>query len=148
VKVSFAMPIRIDGANLDKRMPLGPRMARRRFAQNRRAKMQRHAARLAVLANTSPIGRTKLVRGPYLVVTLTRLSAGELDDDNLRAGCKHIRDGIADAFKLNDRDPMLRWLYVQERCAAKSYSIRVTIESMEKVELVGRVFQHVAEGVG
>lgn len=148
MKVTFALPIRIEGANRDKRMGIGPKMIRRRFAQVNAAKRQRKGAYFAVLANTSPSGRTKLKRGPYLVVTITRLSAGELDDDNLRAGCKHIRDGIADAFKLNDRDPMLRWLYVQERCAAKSYSIRVTIESMEKVDLVGRIFTHVAEGVG
>ena len=31
------------------------------------------------------------------VVTMTRLSAGELDDDNLRSALKAVRDGIADA---------------------------------------------------
>lgn len=46
-------------------------------------------------------------------VKLTRKSARLLDDDNLRSALKACRDGIADWFEVNDRDPRLKWEYDQ-----------------------------------
>ena len=61
------------------------------------------------------------------IVTLTRIapSAG-LDDDNLPPALKSVRDGIADAFGVDDRDPRIKWQYAQER--GKRYGVDVTIE--------------------
>lgn len=71
------------------------------------------------LANGSLVG---------VSVQITRIAPRELDDDNLRASAKSIRDGITDALGLkNDRDPKLQWEYAQERGAPKQYAVRVTV---------------------
>jgi hypothetical protein len=75
--------------------------------------------------------RNQLVRNgikPPAVVTITRLSAGDLDDDGLRSALKSVRDGIADAFGVDDsaKSP-LRFEYQQERCKRGAYAVRVEI---------------------
>lgn len=70
-------------------------------------------------------------------VTITRIAPRELDDDNLRAGAKSVRDGITDALGLrDDRDRRLRWLYSQERGMPKQYAVRITVTGRRDV---GRV---------
>jgi hypothetical protein len=64
---------------------------------------------------------------PALVVTLTRLSAGTLDDDGLRAALKAIRDGVASKLKVDDASDLVSWVYAQERCAKGTHSVRVEI---------------------
>ena len=62
-------------------------------------------------------------------VRITRLSAGELDDDNLRAALKSIRDGVADAFGTDDaRSSRLKFEYAQEKCKRGAYVVRIQIE--------------------
>jgi hypothetical protein len=61
------------------------------------------------------------------IVLMTRLSSGELDDDNLRPALKSIRDGIADALGIDDRDPSVRWEYAQARCKRGDEGVRVRI---------------------
>lgn len=62
-------------------------------------------------------------------VRLVRLSAGELDDDNLRGALKAVRDGVADALGLrDDRDPRVTaWDYDQERVPRGAFGIEVTV---------------------
>jgi hypothetical protein len=63
-----------------------------------------------------------------LVVTITRRSAGTMDDDNLAAGCKSVRDGVSDWLGLkSDRTPGLTWRYTQERAPCGTYAVRVEI---------------------
>lgn len=61
------------------------------------------------------------------VVTMSRKSAGTLDDDNLRVSLKAIRDGIADAFGIADNDTRISWQYAQEKCKRGTYGVRITI---------------------
>lgn len=61
------------------------------------------------------------------VVTMSRQSAGILDDDNLRVSLKAIRDGIADAFGIADNDTRIEWRYAQEKCKRGTYGVRITI---------------------
>lgn len=95
----------------------------------KRRKQQRTAAFNAVMfeliAGTSP-------HFPF-VVTMSRISAGTLDDDNLRVSLKAIRDGIADAFGLPDNDPRIEWRYGQEKCKRGAYGVRVRIEALRAV---------------
>lgn len=85
-------------------------------------KAQRSAACLAV----------KSVNKPFpCVVTMTRMSAGELDDDNLQGACKAIRDGIADAYGLADNDAGFQWRYHQERVKRGRFGVRIQIEPMD-----------------
>jgi hypothetical protein len=60
---------------------------------------------------------------------MTRISAGELDDDGVRTALKRIRDGIADALGTGDgpKDP-IKWQYEQRKGAAKSYAVEILIE--------------------
>jgi hypothetical protein len=53
--------------------------------------------------------------GAPLVVLLVRVSPRPLDSDNLASACKAVRDGIADALEVDDRDPRVSWHYAQER---------------------------------
>lgn len=99
--------------------------------RQKRAKAQRHHAWVATTA-----AAVKECRSPSLasmlpcVVTVTRLSPGTLDaHDNLRSACKHVVDGIADAFNVKDRDPRISWRYGQRR--SREYGVEITIEPRE-----------------
>ncbi len=59
----------------------------------------------------APLWAERLAGG--LTITLTRYAAKLLDDDGLRRGFKHIRDGVADAFAVADNDPRLTFDYQQ-----------------------------------
>lgn len=61
------------------------------------------------------------------VVRMVRCSAGDLDDDNLRGALKAVRDGIADALGVDDRDPRVRWEYEQARCKRGEFGVWVEI---------------------
>ena len=64
---------------------------------------------------------------PPCTVTLTRIDPRALDDDNLRSALKAVRDGIADALGVNDRDPAVTWCYAQRRGKVREYGVEVTI---------------------
>lgn len=81
-----------------------------------RRKRERFAAFAATPAHPLPC-----------TVRLIRLSAGTLDDDNLRGALKGVRDGVADRLGVPDNDPRVRWEYAQERCPRGAYSVRVEI---------------------
>lgn len=60
------------------------------------------------------------------VIKLTRLSPGEMDDDNLAATLKNVRDGVADVFGSDDsRRSGLKFLYEQEK--SKTHGVRVEV---------------------
>lgn len=65
---------------------------------------------------------------PLLVVTMTRVSAGTMDDDGLRAALKGIRDGIAIRLGVNDGGPLVEWRYRQEKGPKEQHLVRVSIE--------------------
>ena len=75
-----------------------------------------------------------------IAVNLTRIAPGLLDDDNIGAALKHVRDEIA-AWVLvpNDRDPIFRWSVppAQEKSATGVY--RVRIEIVDKLTGADRV---------
>lgn len=90
-------------------------------ARQKRAKEQRALARVAVICcNTAT-----LLRLPARI-TLTRLAPRTLDSDNLQGALKHIRDGVADAFGVDDGDERYDWRYAQEK--AKEYGVRIEIQ--------------------
>ncbi len=65
-----------------------------------------------------------------IAVDLTRIAPGLLDDDNIGAALKHVRDEIA-AWVLvpNDRDPIFKWSVppAQEKADAGVYRVRIEI---------------------
>lgn len=102
-------------------------------ARQRRAKGQRFAAasRLMLsLGNMNP-----LCRGSYfghhpegrVEVSIKRIAPRELDGDNLQTSQKHVRDGLADALGVNDRDKRITWVYGQGKGAPKAYGVLVNV---------------------
>jgi hypothetical protein len=67
-------------------------------------------------------------------ITLVRIAARQLDDDNLRMAFKKIRDILADYMITElapgraDGDPRLDWHYSQEKGEVKEFAIRIDIE--------------------
>lgn len=87
-----------------------------------RAKAQRLKARTLVAPRAAAVGLP-------VAVTLTRIAPSSgLDDDNLRGALKAVRDGVADAFGLDDRDGRVTWRYGQQRGA--EYGVRIDMEAM------------------
>lgn len=99
---------------------------------------KRAAAHVAVESATRALEAPQ--RFP-MVVRLTRLSAGTLDDDGLRSACKAVRDAVAKWLGVDDGDVQrLRFKYEQERCKRGEYGVRVAVfpgarlvEAMEQV---------------
>ena len=89
-----------------------------------RVKKERGTAKLAIgpKARTAPLP---------LIVTMTRVSAGELDSDNLQGALKGIRDGIADAYGVDDRTPLIEWRYAQRKCKRGVFGVIVEVERVE-----------------
>lgn len=59
-------------------------------------------------------------------VILTRLSFGSLDDDNVRAALKGVRDEIASWLGIDDRrDTQVRYEYRQRRVARGQFGVEV-----------------------
>lgn len=52
---------------------------------------------------------------PCAVVRLVRVAPRQLDSDNAESAAKSVRDGVADALGVHDRDPRVVWLVDQER---------------------------------
>lgn len=66
-----------------------------------------------------------------LEVRLTRHAPSKgLDDDNLRSAFKAIRDGIADALRIDDGDRRIRFEYDQKRAPAGVYFVLVEIRAL------------------
>ncbi|HEX8795471.1 MAG TPA: hypothetical protein VF765_31190 [Polyangiaceae bacterium] len=99
-----------------------------------RAKKQRWLARTLVgpLAYRLRAGlRARTLAG--VVVTFTRLAPRELDDDNLASAMKHVRDGVADALEIDDRDPRVRWVCAQVPAGTvKEYGVRIVLQTSAK----------------
>lgn len=92
------------------------------FAAAKKRKQHRDVTRWSLLG-------VLLAEGVKLPVdvTITRIAPRKLDDDNLAASAKSVRDGIADALGCKDNDPRVTWTYAQERGAAKAYAVRILV---------------------
>lgn len=92
------------------------------MARATRSKRERNAAALL----TKP--QVRQLRGPKLVVLLTRVAPNELDDDNLRGSLKAFRDGVAVALRVDDSTPLVRWDYSQRKGSEpREYAVEVTL---------------------
>lgn len=92
------------------------------FADAKRRKTQREMGRWCLMGVLMAEG----VKLP-VDVTITRIAPRKLDDDNLAASAKNLRDGIADALGCKDHDPRVSWRYEQAKGLPKQYAVRITI---------------------
>lgn len=61
------------------------------------------------------------------VVRIVRVAPRALDSDNLSSACKNLRDGLADAIGVDDRDPRVMWEYGQEKGKVAKVRVEVRI---------------------
>lgn len=87
----------------------------------KRVKAHRTTALLALRA------RVRELTLPAVVVLTRQAPSSGLDDDNLRAALKAVRDGVADALGVDDRDPRVRWEYRQERAPRGRWAVCVRV---------------------
>lgn len=66
-------------------------------------------------------------RSAPLDVRLVYIGPKELDDDGVASAVKSLRDGVADALGVDDRDPRVVWVPDQERGGVREYGARVEI---------------------
>lgn len=62
-----------------------------------------------------------------LAVRLVYIGPRQLDDDGVASAVKSLRDGVADALGVDDRDPRVVWVPDQERGGVREYGARVEI---------------------
>lgn len=91
------------------------------------SKRARRAAEHRALARMALAARVRGLRLPAQV-TLTRVAPRALDGDNAQAALKNVRDGVADALGVDDRTPLVIWVYRQERGKPREYGVRVEVE--------------------
>ena len=94
-----------------------------------RAKSARRASqRTAVWASM----HGKVLPKLPIIVTLTRISAGELDEhDNLRGSLKAVVDQIAEQYGIADKDKRIDWQYAQEKAPRGTHGVRVRIDERQ-----------------
>jgi len=93
-------------------------------AKNRRkkAQQQRVAVELCAVRDALP--------KPPLRVRLTRIGPRVLDTDNLAGSFKHVQDGIARHFGVDDGDGSIRWEYDQSAIGKHQYAVVVEMTEM------------------
>lgn len=92
----------------------------------KRVKAQRLATGLMLRCAGVADKLRPLKAGEVLAVRLTRISTRMLDDDNLQAAFKAVRDEVAAYFHVDDADPRIRFEYAQ--LAGKPSTVRIAFD--------------------
>ena len=87
------------------------------------AKKKQRALSCVKVANEMALGN--LQKCSSYEVTFLRSGVRLLDDDNFIGGCKHIRDGIADALGIDDGSNKLRFIYLQTKGQRKFLQVNI-----------------------
>lgn len=67
-------------------------------------------------------------------IKLIRIACAELDFVNLCGAMKGVQDEVAEWIGLDDRDPLIRWDFLQQRCKKGFYGVRVEVRDQEQGE--------------
>lgn len=95
----------------------------------KRVARERGVTRLAMTPICRP-WRLRLQGGlPRLTIELTRLGPKLMDSDNNVGSLKHVRDGVADALGVDDGDPRLHWVYLQDCRRRRIYAVRIELDA-------------------
>lgn len=91
-------------------------------AKARRVKQQRDAVRL--LLNSVFAMQKRPTVEDEITIQITRIASRDLDTDNLAGSMKAVRDGVADALRINDGHECITWEYDQRR---GKYAVEIKI---------------------
>ena len=100
----------------------GMRQAIGRAGHERKAVAYTLAGQLRAVA----VFADRLAAGRPVTVRLTRVGGRGMDDDNVVAACKYVRDAVALFLGVDDRSPLVSW-----RCDAEpggAFGVRITME--------------------
>lgn len=97
------------------------------------ARKEREAAKNVMLAN-----RYTLPAFPVRV-KLTRFGPGRMDRHNLPGAMKHVIDGIADFYGVDDGDP--RWQFEFDQDRSKFYGVRIEVSAINPKAEVERLMK-------
>src|SRR5689334_7850545 len=76
-----------------------------------------------------------------ITVGLCRVSAGTLDDDNLRGALKHVRDAVARWLGLDDADARIAFQYEQREGKRGDPRLRITVDDHQGGDDIERVIE-------
>lgn len=121
--IRFMIPIRLNN-------PLNADLGNSRLAAIRKSRENASQRETGYVHTIGALARARVKREGILpaLVRFTRLSSGHLDDDNLPACFKRIRDGVADALGVDDGGPFVRFEYAQRKGPPKTHAIMVEIQ--------------------
>jgi hypothetical protein len=86
--------------------------------------------KLATFVALKKAQETEPIPSMPLVVTITRIGPRKLDDDNLAAACKYVRDQIAKEVGVDDGSDQYTWMYKQRNGGSRGYyAVDVEIET-------------------
>lgn len=118
--LGFEVPVRTSN-------PLNGQRGISRWASIKRSREARNERDVARWHTRAALGRSDPSEWLPMVVSLTRFSRGILDPhDGLPAALKHVVDGIADVFAINDGGPLVQWIYRQERRTRPGVRVEIT----------------------
>lgn len=119
----------LEGLHLKNRanMQLG-NSQRAAFAKHRDDKTHHALAKDATRRALEREGVTAVHMVPARVWIIRAGFGRGLDDDNLAAASKRVRDGIAAALGVDDGGPFVRWKYANVAAAAGVHAVVVRIE--------------------
>jgi hypothetical protein len=121
-RIRFSIPIRLKST-------LNANLGNSKWAAIQKAKEYAAQKSTARIHTMGALARARVTPRDLLpaVVRFTRLSAGRLDDDNLAAAFKRIRDGVALVLGVDDGGPFVRFEYAQKKGPPKVHAIMIEI---------------------
>ncbi len=104
------------------RLARGQNAREHHFARARRVAHEKNVVTLVLRGTVA----SQMMQVAPLSVTITRIApSGGLDDDNAVSSAKAVRDAVAAVLGIDDRDPLVSWLVVQQR---GPWGVRIRIE--------------------
>lgn len=104
-----------------------------RMASNARRKAERAKGGVLAFRIGLEMHGWKPITDPRVVV-LTRISPKPFDDDNNAAALKSVRDGMAEAWGINDADPRVTWVTDWRKGKAHAVEAALWVVPMEANE--------------
>jgi hypothetical protein len=130
VKIAVQFPLRTKSENVLRSLPFAianvPATKRMGMAMAIAGGVKKQRAQVRLMLDSQLV---KPGGSSFYLVTLIRISAGELDDDGLAGALKNVRDEVAAWLGIDDGPRAhASWRYGQQRGPRGTYAVRIEIE--------------------